>query len=345
MRVSAEHVTKRFGAIRAVDDLSFEIEPGETFAIIGPNGAGKTTTLKMLLGLVRPNRGRIAIGPERLHPHDPRARHHLGYVPQRVDFPPGRSVAEVLAFFAELRGLPRSAVASALQRVGLSDHAGRRASELSGGYTQRLSLGQALLGDPALLVLDEPTASLDPEATWEFRGLLEDLQREGKTVLLCSHLLAEVERVADRVLILVDGANAALHGLDELRTRQVHASRLIVEIDGALGPALHALASRGLEVEALPGRGLAIGVAEGRGPEALELLRASDIPIRTFAVERPTLEEIFIRVVRDERRRGRPAAGPGAAAPRGSINGHEPAPSVYSNDAATPARRHGGGAR
>jgi ABC-type multidrug transport system ATPase subunit len=227
--IEVRGVSKRYGAVTAVRELSFHVARGETFALIGPNGAGKTTTLKMLLGLVRPDTGSIAIGPDRLPPTSPRARAQLGYVPQSVEFPPGRTVSEVLAFFSDLRGLPREAVRRALSRTGLEPLAARRASELSGGYTQRLSLAQALLGDPALLVLDEPTASLDPEATWEFRSLVQSLQKEGRTILLCSHLLAEVERVAHRVLILVDGRAEAVESLETLRKRQVELGRSTLE--------------------------------------------------------------------------------------------------------------------
>jgi ABC-type multidrug transport system ATPase subunit len=224
--IRADQIVKRYGAVTAVDRLSFQVEEGETFALIGPNGAGKTTTLKILLGLTRPDAGSVLLGRPGLPPHDARARHNLGYVPQRVEFPPARTVREVLTFFAEIRGLPRAATDRALERVGLTHVAERRASELSGGYTQRLALAQALLGDPALLVLDEPTASLDPEATWEFRTLLGQLQRERKTVVLSSHLLSEVERVADRVLILVDGRQAALERLVDLRKRQLQGATL-----------------------------------------------------------------------------------------------------------------------
>jgi len=227
--VRTEALTKRYGNVLAVNGLSFAVEPGETFAIIGPNGAGKTTTLRILLGLTLPDSGRAEVGPRALPPHHPEARRDLGYVPQRVEFPHGRTVTEVLRFFADIRALPKGAVERALERVGLTSHAARRASELSGGYTQRLSLAQALLADPALLVLDEPTASLDPEATWEFRSLVEQLQREGKTILLCSHLLTEVERVADRVLILVEGRAAALERLDVLRERQARDAQLAIE--------------------------------------------------------------------------------------------------------------------
>lgn len=224
--IRVEGITKRYRTILAVDHLDFHVDAGETFALIGPNGAGKTTTLKILLGLARPDSGRVGIGPRCLPPCDARARQDLGYVPQRIEFAPARSVAQVLGFFAELRGLPETAVGRALERVGMTALEHRLASELSGGYTQRLSLAQALLSDPALLVLDEPTASLDPEATWEFRTLLQQLRREGKTVILSSHLLSEVERVADRVLILNEGRRIALESIAELRERQLQAGRL-----------------------------------------------------------------------------------------------------------------------
>jgi len=300
--IRVEGLTKRYGALRAVDGLSFEVEPGEIFALVGPNGAGKTTTLKVLLGLARPDAGTVAIGRRGLPPHDARARQELGYVPQRVEFAPGRSVADVLGFFADLRGLGPAAVDAALARVGLSALAGRRASELSGGYTQRLSLAQALLGDPPLLVLDEPTASLDPEATWEFRSLVEQLRREGRTLVLSSHLLGEVERVADRVLILVEGRRAALERMADLRARQVHATRLVIELAGDERPAHEALRGRRIDFSPLSSHTVAVDGSDGRGVEALEALRATGVAVRSFELQRPTLEETFLEVVRGERR-------------------------------------------
>jgi ABC-type multidrug transport system ATPase subunit len=300
--IRVDGLVKRYGAITAVNDLSFDVHAGETFALIGPNGAGKTTTLKVLLGLTRPTSGSAAVGARLLPPHDAHARHDLGYVPQRVEFAPGRTVEEVLGFFAELRGLPRAAVDRALERVGLKAHAKRRASELSGGYTQRLSLGQALLGDPSLLVLDEPTASLDPEATWEFRTLVEQLQREGKTILLSSHLLTEVERIADRVLILVDGRRAALERLADLRARQVAASRLLIELgDGGVG-AGEVLRRRGIAFEPVGSHELIVEASDGKGLDALDSLRDAGITLRSFQLQGPTLEEMFLNVVRGGRR-------------------------------------------
>jgi Cu-processing system ATP-binding protein len=296
--IKVEHLAKRYGAVVAVDDLSFEVEPDETFALIGPNGAGKTTTLKMLLGLARPDAGKIAIGRHGLPPSDARARRAVGYVPQRVSFPPARTVGEVLSFFAALRGLPKESVTRVLARVRLSGHASRPARELSGGYLQRLSLGQALLGDPDLLVLDEPTASLDPEAAWEFRSLVETLQREGKTIVLCSHLLSEVERVADRVLILVDGRSAALERLDDLRARQADATGLALEVEGPANAAALALGGLGLALQVVGEHDLRLEALDGRALDVLETLRRERIGVRSFEMQRPTLEEIFLKVVR-----------------------------------------------
>jgi ABC-2 type transport system ATP-binding protein len=184
----------------------------------------------------------------------------------------------------------------------MTAHAGRRASDLSGGYSQRLSLAQALLGDPALLVLDEPTASLDPEATWEFRTLVGTLQREGTTIVLSSHLLAEVERVADRVLILVDGRCAALERMADLRARQASASRLAVDVGEEVARSREVLARAHIPVESHAGHRLVLDGAENRGPRALDALRAAGIAVHGFEVLRPTLEEAFLEVVR------RPAA-------------------------------------
>jgi len=306
--IRARGLVKRYGSITAVDHLDFEVHDGETFALIGPNGAGKTTTLKLLLGLARPDEGTVQIGPDGLSPHDARARQSLGYVPQRVEFPPARTVAQVMSFFADLRGLEPASVDRALERVGLTAHRDRLASDLSGGYTQRLSLAQALLSDPALLVLDEPTASLDPEATWEFRTLVEQLRRERKTVVLSSHLLSEVERVADRVLILNEGRRAALESLSELRERQLQASRLRIELQESAVRAEPVLKRYGLEFQHLGEREILVHATNGRSLELLESLRAEGIELRSFQLQGPTLEEMFLAALRGDGKGGRDAS-------------------------------------
>jgi ribose transport system ATP-binding protein len=186
--------------------------------------------------------------------------------------------------------------------------------QLSTAQQQFVAIARALSMNARLLVLDEPTASLDPEATWEFRTLVEQLRRENVTILLCSHLLAEVERVADRVLILVDGRRAALERLDTLRARQARASRLAIDVDepAAQSAALAALGRSGIRVVLRESSRLVLEAEDGNGLDAvaaLDTLLEAGVPVRGFEVERPTLEELFLDVVRATPRRAEAASG------------------------------------
>ena len=211
--IHVHDLAKRYGAVEAVRGVSFSVEAGETFGIIGPNGAGKSTILKMLLGLVRPDRGTVTVDGVDLRRDPVALRARIGYVPQRDGFDEAATGREALRFLARLRRVDPAEVETRAREVGVEDLLDRRIGTLSGGQRQRMSVAAALLGDPPVLLLDEPTASLDPRATAEFRGLVERLAEEGRTVLLCSHLLADVERLCDRVLVLLDGRVAATETL------------------------------------------------------------------------------------------------------------------------------------
>jgi ABC-type multidrug transport system ATPase subunit len=203
-------IAKRYGSVTALAGVTFSVERGEILGVIGPNGAGKTTLLKILLGLVRPDTGRITVNGIDLG-RDPRAvRRLIGYVPQRAVFEDMHTGWDALGWIARFRGVNTEAIAACAAEAGVDHLLERRVGTLSGGQRQRLSLAAALLGDPPVLLLDEPTASLDPEATATFRRLVERLGDEGRTILLCSHLLADVERLCDRVLVLLEGRVAAI---------------------------------------------------------------------------------------------------------------------------------------
>jgi Cu-processing system ATP-binding protein len=208
--IQVERVEKRYGNVTALAGVTFDVTAGETLGVIGPNGAGKTTLLKILLGLVRPDTGRITVNGIDLT-RDPRAvRRLIGYVPQRAVFEDAHTGWEALGWIARFRGVGKEAIAACAAEAGVDHLLDRRVGTLSGGQRQRLSLAAALLGNPPVLLLDEPTASLDPEATATFRRLVERLGQEGRTILLCSHLLADVERLCDRVLMLLEGRVAAI---------------------------------------------------------------------------------------------------------------------------------------
>jgi ABC-2 type transport system ATP-binding protein len=202
--LTVDALTKEFGAVRAVDSVSFEIEPGRVVGLLGPNGSGKTTMLRMLLGLVAPTSGQALIGGRRFADLDVPAR-EVGAVLETGSFDPRRSARDHLRVLATEVRLSPGRVDEVLELVGLSEAADRRAGTFSLGMGQRLSLAAALLGDPGVLLLDEPTNGLDPAGIRWLRDLLRGFAREGRTVLLSSHALAEIAQTADEVLILDRG--------------------------------------------------------------------------------------------------------------------------------------------
>jgi len=197
-------LTKRFGPVTAVEDLSFTVEAGEAVALWGPNGAGKSTVLHCLLGIVRYD-GTIELGGCDPHRHGKAARRLVGFVPQQIYLPEDFTVREVVDFFARLKGASPETIPGVLERLGLAAHAEKRVGTLSGGMKQRVALAVALLGDPPILLLDEPTASLDAQSRRDFLYLLGELKRSGKTLLFSSHRQDEILSLADRVLILEQG--------------------------------------------------------------------------------------------------------------------------------------------
>jgi ABC-2 type transport system ATP-binding protein len=202
--IAAESLTKDFGRIRAVDDVSFEIQPGRVVGLLGPNGSGKTTTLRMLLNLVSPTAGRAMIGGRPFAALDDPA-HQVGVVLETGAFHGGRTARDHLRVLATEGGIARRRVDEVLELVGLTEAADRRAGTFSLGMGQRLSLAAALLGEPAVLILDEPANGLDPAGIRWLRDLLRRLAGEGRTIVLSSHVLAEVAQTVDEVLILDRG--------------------------------------------------------------------------------------------------------------------------------------------
>lgn len=207
---------KRFGTVIAVQRLDLAVHPGETVALVGPNGSGKTTTLKALLGLVRPSEGRVLVDGHDVATAGVPARRLLGYLPQRLSFPDGMTGREAMRLYAKLRQASAAEIAPLLERVGLADAADRSTDGYSGGMRQRLGLAVALLGSPAALVLDEPSAALDPTGALLVRDLIRDIAAGGTTVLISSHDLAEVAALADRVGVFVAGELRAIGTVAEL---------------------------------------------------------------------------------------------------------------------------------
>ena len=203
-RIEVRDLTKKFGDFTAVDSLSFTVEPGRITGFLGPNGAGKTTTLRMLLGLVRPTHGTATIGGHSYH-DIPQPMAMVGSALEATNFHPGRSGRDHLRVLADTAGVGAPRVDEMLELVGIPAAARKRAGGYSMGMRQRLGLAAAMLGDPQVLILDEPANGLDPEGIRWLRGFLRHVASQGKTVLVSSHMLQEVEQTVDDVVIISNG--------------------------------------------------------------------------------------------------------------------------------------------
>jgi Cu-processing system ATP-binding protein len=211
-------VTRHYGKVTAVSDVSLELHPGEATALVGHNGAGKTTLIKLLLGLIRPSAGAVKVlGCDPAGRDGAAARAQLGFLPENVAFHGAMTGAELMAFYARLKREPVSANRALLARVGLAEAADRRVSTYSKGMRQRLGLAQTLIGNPRLLLLDEPTSGLDPASRAEVYDMIDRFRADGATVLISTHALAEVGERVDRVAIMHRGGLLAAGTLAELR--------------------------------------------------------------------------------------------------------------------------------
>ena len=221
--VALREVTKDYNGFRALDSVSFEIKEGEIFGYIGPNGAGKTTTLKILVGLINDFQGEVQIGQYQLPKQKLEAHKLLGYLPQNVAFQEWRTVDHALKTFGKLSGLSETEVEDRIPKIldllGLADVRHKKISQLSGGMTQKVGLAQALLHNPKLLVMDEPLGGLDPLSRHQFKEIVLKLAKGGTTILFSSHILSDVQDVADRIGILSRGKIKMVGSMNELKSQ------------------------------------------------------------------------------------------------------------------------------
>jgi len=283
-------LTKRFGDLLAVDDLSFSLQPGTVTGFLGPNGAGKTTTLRMLLGLATPTSGQARIF-DKPYAEIERPALRIGAVLEATDFHPGRSGRDHLRMLGQAVGVPDSRADEVLGLVELTDAAHRRVKGYSLGMRQRLGLAAALLGDPELLILDEPANGLDPEGVRWLRDFLRTLAAEGHTVLISSHVLAEVAQTVDQVLIISRGRLVAESSLAELTARVGGSVRVRVADPSRLAAALH---EQDLQVTA--GADQALLVPGASSERVGEIAFAAGVPIHELVADGGSLEEIFLEL-------------------------------------------------
>jgi ABC-2 type transport system ATP-binding protein len=290
-RIEVQNLTKQFGAVTAVQNLSFAVEPGSVTGFLGPNGAGKTTTLRMLLGLVAPTSGTATING-RTHRHLGNPARVVGSVLENEGFHPKRTARNHLRVYAAAIGVPDQRVDETLGLVGLSSAGGRKAGDFSLGMRQRLALATALLGDPQVLVLDEPANGLDPEGIAWLRNFLRSYARQGRTVLVSSHLLAEVEQTIDQVVIVSRGQTMYHGRVDNLRGSQ-HSRVLVHPADASV--LATALREAGVpEIQPTPDGGLSVTGSNAR--QVGDVALRAGVAIYGLQEDRADLEKLYFQL-------------------------------------------------
>jgi Cu-processing system ATP-binding protein len=293
--VQVRGVSKHYGTLHAVDGVDLSVQRGEIFGLIGHNGAGKSTLFKLMLGLVAPSGGEILIDGASVRGRDFRAaRRHIGYLPDNVVLYDNLSGLETLRFFARLKGAPAAQCEPTLARVGLAQAAARPLREYSKGMRQRLGFAQALLGAPRVLFLDEPSNGLDPQAIRDFYATLRELRDAGVTIIITSHILAELQERVDRLAIMAAGKIQAMGSVADLR-EQVHLPlRLELRLDAAdalqlqqvlkpMNGVSSVLTPEGLRVDCpREDKRAVLGVLTGLGGRLLDL-----------TIQEPSLEDVF----------------------------------------------------
>ncbi len=314
--ISARNLTKRFGRLTAVDQVSFEVASGEILGFIGPNGAGKTTTMRMLTGFLPATDGAAVVAGHDVFEEPMAVRRRVGYLPETPPLYPELSVGEYLSFVAEIREVPYKErarkVGHAMEGVGLKGWERRLLGSLSKGYRQRVGLAQAILHDPAVLILDEPTSGLDPAQVVGIRDFIRSLAQD-RTVILSTHILTEVELLCRRAVIIAGGKVAADGTMEELAHGVGAGLRYEVELGAPEGVNVATEVSRLPEIEqvrpidgALPGAELGLTRLELRAPEdprpaVARLATARGWTIRAMERVVPSLEEAFLAIVGRER--------------------------------------------
>ncbi len=305
--IELSHVSRQFGTFRAVDDVSFSIPTGQIVGLLGPNGAGKTTTMRMITGFLKPTGGTISIDGINIQEHAVEAKQKIGYMPESAPLYSDMIVADYLSYVAQVQGVdPAEKVPLLCAQCGLKEVMHKNIGDLSRGYRQRVGLAHALMHDPEILILDEPTGGLDPNQIEDVRALIKEIGKT-RTVIVSTHILSEVEMICDRVIIIAKGKLVADSPTSELRERYGHNAAVFVQAGGVTGEALAqalgalngAESATATEAEAVSGEetvGAALVSAKGEAelrPEIARLVAEKGWNLYELALRRNSLEDVF----------------------------------------------------
>jgi len=307
--IEAQNLTKVFKGFRksftAVDSISFRVEKGEVFGFLGPNAAGKTTTIRMISGLSRPTSGRVSVCGYDSILDNVKAKKHIGLIPETPGFYGEMKGIDLLCFYAEFYSLSdrRKKAKELMERIGLDDFTDKKVKTYSHGMKKRLALASSLINDPEILILDEPSTGLDPKGISLFRKLVKDLNNEGVTVFLSSHILSEVEQMCDRVCILNKGKIIAVDSIENLSKKIGMKTQMNIFIDaeGITDNVLDVVRKMSdvLRVEKT-GTGINVVCSRNVSPAVNEILVRNRVKVSSIRVTEPSLEEIFLKLTGEQ---------------------------------------------
>ena len=308
--IEVKNLVRRYGPHIAVDNASFRIEKGEIVGFLGPNGAGKSTTMNILTGYLSSTEGTVKVDGQDILEYPTEIKRKIGYLPESPPLYMEMTVREYLSFVGDIKGIPKaekkSRMNQVMETVGITDHSKRLVKNLSKGYKQRVGMAQALIADPQVMIMDEPTAGLDPKQILEIRDLIKELGKD-RTVILSSHILPEVSVVCQRVLIINYGKIVADDTPDNLAKRLLGGSQLLLRLDASQTEVSKALAKLSsiakLDFQEPQEEGtveLTIEAEEDLRRDLSRALAAADIPILMMRSQNMSLEEIFLNLTRVE---------------------------------------------
>lgn len=299
--ILVEGLTKSFGGFRAVDSISFAVRYGEIFGFLGPNGAGKTTTMKSVLRLFIPDNGTITINGIDMQKQEKQAKKYIGYLPEKVAFYDNLTALQNMYFYAEMKGATKEQCKTLITEFGLEHAMKKKVGKFSKGMQQRLGMARAIIGDPPLLILDEPSGGLDPRGVVLIRNKIREMKHKGSTVFVSSHILSEIQEVCDRVGIINKGQIVAKDSVSELGRKLNLKPKMMIDIEKIPEDIINAAKKvKGVDSATMEGKQLQVVCGPETKAKVIVAIEKAGGNITNFKTLEPSLEQVFLHYTEEE---------------------------------------------
>jgi len=294
--IEVKNLTKKYNNFKALDDISFNVISGEIFGFLGPNGAGKTTTIKSIIGLINTNSGEIKISGYNIKKKGKEAKKNIGYLPEKVAFYDNLTALQNLNFYAEMKNVSKEECEPLIKEFGLAESINKKVGNFSKGMTQRLGMARAILGNPPILILDEPTGGLDPRGVVYIRKRIQELREKGTTIFISSHILSEIQELCDRVGIIDNGILVAKDTVTELSKKMNIKPKITVELENISDAILESVKKvKGVDKAERIGRSIDVICDSKVKSKVIVAIEKAGGDIVNLYTKEPSLEEVFMK--------------------------------------------------